>query len=112
MHQLTFNEARQAALEGMQRAADHANLTRAQWTTLALEKLAARVRCRAPSSTFIIEEVRAEIVDLPEPPDLRAWGAVTLAAIRRKIVERTEGTKPARSSHLSPKPAYRRGIEA
>jgi hypothetical protein len=49
---------------------------------------------------------------VPAPPDLRAWGAATLAAARAGFIERTNTYHPAVSSNGSPKPCYRRGPKA
>jgi hypothetical protein len=63
---------------------------------------------------FTIEHARAAIAaELPAPPDLRAWGSVTLLAKRRLyIVQVPRLFMPAASSHGSPKAAYARGSGA
>lgn len=43
---------------------------------------------------------------LPEPTELRAWGAVTQKAIRQGIIRKTGQYAPAASSNGSPKPLY------
>ena len=59
------------------------------------------------SATFTVESARAHIADkLPDPVDLRAWGAVTTMAIRRRILKPTDSFAPSASSHGSPKRLY------
>lgn len=112
MHQLSLTDAHAAGEAGMQSAAAHADRVIREWTARAFHALCAAVRKRDAAAEFIVEELRAEIVGLPEPTDLRAWGQVTQMAIRRNVITATGTFKRAISSNASPKPCYRRSTEA
>lgn len=63
---------------------------------------------------FTVEDLR-NLVDkaVAEPPDLRAWGAATRAAVTKGFIERIPGRyAPAASSNRAPKPLYRKGPKA
>lgn len=63
---------------------------------------------------FTVEDLRA-LVDkaVAQPPDLRAWGAATRAAVAKGFIERIPGRyAPAASSNRAPKPLYRKGPKA
>ena len=100
-----------AALErdlGMLRSADHADRDTPGWTEQALEAL--RDFALRQSEPFTIEYARAQLErELTRPPDLRAWGAVTLKAIRTGVLVRTGEFAPRASSHNSPTMTYRSG---
>lgn len=110
---LDFNLARERGLRGMERAVDHAERVHSDWGQKALAALRAHVRTLPFDAKFIVEDVRgvAELL-VPEPPDRRAWGAVTQAAIRSRVIVKTGEYAKAKSSNLSPKPIYRRGEAA
>ena len=112
MHQLTLEGAHAAGEAGMHAAAANADRVIREWTARAYAALCAAVRKRPATAEFIVEELRAEITDVPEPDDLRAWGQVTQMAIRRNVITATGTFKRAISSDASPKPCYRRGNEA
>lgn len=106
----TLEQARERGTAGMLQAADRNERKNANWTAQALEALADHVRALPHGAEFILEDVRLAVASqVPEPTDLRAWGAVTQSAIRSLFIERTGGIAPAKSSHASPKPLYRRG---
>jgi hypothetical protein len=98
-----------------QRAADKTErVVDPQWTEKAVE--AVRQFARHQDGLFIMEMARGVIElqkDLPEPPDKRAWGTVTVLARDRGFIERVKGAYfPAVSSNSSEKPCYRRGPKA
>lgn len=107
-------EASQArGVAGMNLASHNADICSADWTAKAIERFRAHVATLPFDKDFIAEDVRLEIqADLPEVFELRAWGAVTRAAIRNGFVIATNRVLPAVSSHGSPKPVYRRGLAA
>jgi hypothetical protein len=109
---LTLDQARHLGAAGMLDAAARNERKNGNWTTLALEALCEHVRELPAGAEFILEDVRLAIESkVPEPTDLRAWGAVTQTAIRALKIEKTERFAPAKSSHASPKALYRRGRE-
>jgi hypothetical protein len=102
--------ARQRGERGMEQAADHADRVHRDWQGKALAKCLSHIQTLPRDHKFIIEDVRLAVAgDLPEPPDQRAWGAVTQTAIRRLYIVKTGEYAPAKSSNASPKPLYRRG---
>lgn len=104
--------ARQRGHELAGLAAERAEREHEGWVEVAVERLRQWVvKQRAP---FTIEHARAAVsADLPNPPDLRSWGAVTREAKRRLyIVQVPRLFMPAVSSHGSPKAAYARGSGA
>lgn len=84
----------------------------ALWVETALTLLAAWVR-NIPdrvNEEFTMEMARRGIAGrLAEPTDLRAWGHVTKAAVKRKIITPTGRAAPAISSHGTLKPTYTGG---
>lgn len=103
----TAEQASFAALDGMTRAADHADRETPTWSDRAI----AYVREFAgmeDGRAFLIEQAReyAEYHGLPLPPDGRAWGAVATRAARLGIIVR-DGYGSARSSNNSPKCMWR-----
>ena len=110
---LPFESAHARGIAGMNLAASNADFCSPGWTALALERLRAYVATLPFDKDFIVEDVRLAIqADLPEVFELRAWGAVTKAAIRHQFFATTGRFMPAVSSNCSPKPVYRRGIGA
>lgn len=101
--------AQEAAENGINRAADHADREFDGWVEEATEALgwAATI---IPGDKFTIEQLRQLTTDLPDPPDLRTWGAATRRATKLGYIVRTEGYAAAASSNNSPKPLYTRGI--
>lgn len=109
MSQLALDLAVSRGKTGMKRAADHADNDSPGWTERAYQALRSYVEGRLHSETFTIEQAR-EVAGLlvDEPPDGRAWGAVTQRAIRAGLIVRTGEYAPAASSNGSPKPLYRK----
>jgi len=103
---IDFSVAMERAELGMQRSADHANRTESEWTGQALGMLCA---IGAELTDFTVEEVReiAEVRGLPDPPDKRAWGAVTRRALFKKRMEPTGERRRAKTSNNSKKDVYR-----
>lgn len=107
---LSLEQARDRGAAGIARAAERNERQNGGWGTLALAAVATWVKAQPMKSEFTMEDVRAHIEDkLPEPTDLRAWGAVTQSAVRALYIERTGMHAPAKSSNGSDKPLYRRG---
>lgn len=107
---LTLDQANARGTAGMLRASDRNERKNGGWSTLALMALVQHVKSLPYEADFILEDVRLAIEgEVAVPTDLRAWGAVTQAAIRSQFIERTGGIAPAKSSNASPKPLYRRG---
>lgn len=106
--QLNLALGRQRAQEGAEQAAYHADRVHAAWQMRALSMFFTYM-LEHPGKTFMTEDVRwwAEDRGLPEPPDRRAWGAVTMAAKRRKMI-RFFGYAPqkAANAHGSPKSVW------
>lgn len=112
MNQLTFDSLPQgptpAGELGIARAREHAERVHAGWTSEAAQGLR---EYALRFADFTIDEARAYIA-VEEPPELRAWGAATQMAVRRKWIERTGAYRSAGSSNGSPKPVYTRGAKA
>lgn len=107
---LDFEQSRAVARRnaGMSSAARHADAENPGWVDLAIDAVHAFAMRTYPQD-FTIEEARAVVAPtIPEPSELRAWGAVTSGCKRRMLIEAVEGkTRPAASSNGSPKQVYR-----
>ncbi len=103
---IDFDAALEARDLGMQRSVDHANKVESEWSGQALGLLVAFAKYIA--RPFLIEEARtyAEANGLPQPPDARAWGAVTKRASVKRRIEKC-GAGAAASSNCSLKPLWR-----
>lgn len=101
--------AKAAAEIGIARSAIHADAVHDGWVDEAVESLRTTVALFPRGSDFTIEQVRQNINNLPEPPDLRAWGAVTRRAVKLGYIARTGNFRTATSSNNSPKPLYVHG---
>lgn len=116
-HQITRASARAAAMTlarqrreaGISAAARRAERLNAGWCGMALEHLR-RFAC-SQVGVWTIEQVRAVLESqLPAPTDARAWGQVTITAIRLGYIEKAPGVfLPAASSNAAPKQGWRRG---
>lgn len=95
---------------GMQSSAEHAEEVMPGWQDRALEELRGFANGYGSQCPFTMEEWRmsAEAFGLPQPAELRAYGALTVRAIREGIIEKTGQYAPAASSNGSAKPLYRR----
>lgn len=73
-----------ARIEAGDGAAKHAGQ---DWCARAFALL---VKYAETHDRFLIEDVRAclDAMELDTPPDERAWGAIAMAALRNKIIER------------------------
>jgi len=103
-------QAAEAAQLGIQRAADHADKMFAGWVEEAAEALGWAAKQFPFGSEFTVEQLRRLCHQLPEPPDLRSWGAATQRARRLGYIVNTGGFAEAASSNNSPKPLYRAGV--
>jgi len=108
----SFEDAQDAAEIGITRSADHADAVHVGWVEDAVESLRMAIALFPRGSDFTIEQVRQKITTLPNPPDLRAWGAVTRRAIKLNYVIRSGNFRTAISSNNSPKPLYVHGDAA
>lgn len=110
---LALGIARGAA--GIEQAAEHAERVEVGWVEHAASMLAQYGRRASAAGGFLIEEARdwiafvgwPQMPELPEPPDLRAWGAATQMAVRRGWITATGAFRRAASSNGSPKAVYR-----
>lgn len=107
---MTLEHARQQGELGMYRAAVRAENEHRDWIERALAALLKYIQTLPHTAEFIIEDVRLAIEgQVPIPSNLRSWGPVTKAAIKRFYIIDTGRMSPAKSSHASKKPLYRRG---
>jgi len=101
--------AQDAAELGIERAGEHADRCSSDWVEEAAEALGWAATQHRGGAGFTIEQLRQLCSALPEPPDLRAWGAATRRATRLGYVIKTDGFALAASSNNSPKPLYTQG---
>lgn len=109
---MDYESAKAAAEIGIARSADHADAVHDGWVDDAVESLREAIASFPRGSDFTIEQVRQRIKNLPDPPDLRAWGAVTRRAVKLNYVVKTNNFRTATSSNNSPKPLYVHGDAA
>jgi hypothetical protein len=104
-----FEAAEARAKAGMETAVEHADRVEPDWSTDAYEALKTMARTHA-GHTFTIEELRLRIGPwLPEPPDLRAWGAVVQLGIRHGWLRKTGIYAPRASGNGTPTMTYTYG---
>ncbi len=97
---------------GIKRAAGHAERCAPGWMDAALKQVRAFARNQG-GALFTIETLRWAIqTQIPAPPDLRAWGAVSRIAASRGYIAKTKRTAPTASSNGSDRPLYTRGPQA
>lgn len=92
MHQLGF----ELAQRGAERAADHADRLHDGWSELALAAFKAYAERH---EEFATEDVIAASLEVPHPPDPRAWGQITMAAKRLQFIVSANRTRPTKSAH-------------
>lgn len=102
--------AQEAAEIGIKRAADHADREYSGWVEEAAEALGWAATQHPAGSEFTIEQLRRLTTELPDPPDLRSWGAATQRATRLGYITKTGNFAMAASSNNSPKPLYIQGV--
>jgi hypothetical protein len=99
--------AAEGAAQGMTRAAEHADRIEPGWSDRAYDMLEGYALCHFE---FMTEDVRVWATEegLPPPPDGRAWGAVTLRAVRNKVIV-CDRYRPTRipPAHSTPRPVWR-----
>lgn len=98
---------RELALEGMTRAVDHADRIEPGWSERAYRML---LQYAASHFEFMTEDVRtwAHDAGLPQPPDSRAWGAVTLRAVKARLLIRDRYRKTRiPPAHACDRPVWR-----
>jgi hypothetical protein len=103
--------ARKKAERGIASSAEHAGK---EWQDQAVTAARLFVRWNdkeCAGTSFTMEEVRTWCsIRIDDPPDLRAWGAVTRRLKSEGIITPTGFYAKAASSNLSPKPLYRRAV--
>lgn len=106
--------ARKRGHEGAQRAADKTGrVVDPEWLEHACD--AVRRFAANHEGLFTVEMMRGVIElqgELAKPCDARAWGAVTVVALRRGLIEPTRTYHPAASSNGAARRCYRRGPKA
>ena len=107
---IDYAQAAQAAQQGIEQAGEHANKMFANWVEEAAEALGWAANQYPFGKEFTVEQLRQLCHQLPEPPDLRSWGAATQRARRLGYIVNTGGFAEAASSNNSPKPLYRAGV--
>lgn len=93
---------------GMQRATDHADRERPNWSIRAAHALYAYCQ-EHKGETFLCEDVRAWAeakMLVSTPPTAKAWGSIFKEAAKAGTV-RKAGYAAAKSSNLSPKVLWR-----
>ena len=109
-----ITRARAVGHEGARRAADKTERkVDPEW----LEHACAAIRRFAArhEGLFTVEMMRGVIElqgDLAKPCDARAWGAATVVAMRRGLLEPTKTYHPAVSSNGAVRRCYRAGVAA
>lgn len=81
-----FNQADSLRDAGMQSAKDHANQENPSWHDQALQWVLDYATTHATFSGEKARQASAGVV--PEPPHLRAWGSVLMAAAKRKWIKK------------------------
>lgn len=100
-----------AADHGIERSAGSADDASPGWTERAVERV--REFARGQAGFFTIEQARWVLQQsMEQPPELRAWGAVTRMAMARGFIEKTNTRAPAYSSNGSEKPMWKKGRNA
>lgn len=94
------------AQQGIRSSINHAEADVPGWGEMALGYLARHAALKLTPWTMESFRMWAIACGLAEPPDARAFGAVTRAAIRQGIIRKTGQYAPAASSNGSPKPLY------
>lgn len=107
-----LTRARAAADVGIERATARNEDANPGWVDAAVMRL--RMFARHAPGVWTMEQAREVIgPELPEPTDLRTWGAVTRIAARREYIAPVRGVYiAATSSNGSAKPAYKKGAKA
>ena len=83
---IDFIAAKQQRDAAIARAVEHADAVQPSWSDHAYAFLIAYLRAHA---SFTTEQVRdAAAGTIPEPPSRRAWGSVTLRAVRAGLIIR------------------------
>lgn len=103
--------ARDRAERGIVSSILHAERTSDGWSERAYAYLCAWAVMHR-DEPFTLEEFRTVALEqgLDPPPDMRAFGGVTLRARHRKVIKPTGRFRPAASSNGSPKPLYLGGV--
>ncbi len=105
-----LNVERTAARDGANAAAERASRAHRGWHTRALSFFVDFLATCEHS--FMTEDIRqaATAAGLPEPPDCRAWGAVTQVLADKGVIRRI-GYGPQKSAgcHAAPKSIWRKG---
>jgi hypothetical protein len=111
----SIERARKNGLDAAQAAVDRAQrVVDPEWGAKAMEAIRRFARGQG-DGLFTMEMCRGVIEldkQLAEPTDKRAWGAITVQAVRAGYLEQTKTFHPAASSNGAWKRCYRRGPKA
>lgn len=107
---MDHKQAQESAAIGIERSAANANRTHSGWVEEASEALGWAATQFDRGVEFTVEQLRQLCSQLPEPPDLRSWGAATQKATKRGYIVKTGNFALAASSNNSPKPLYQAGV--
>lgn len=102
--QLDIFAAEKEKQEGIERAAKNANRKHGDWIDKAYAFLISWLYKQPSKHKFMLEEVRAAATGfVPEPPDNRAWGAVSQKAKKDKLIKCVGwGQTSSKKSHRCP----------
>lgn len=103
-------EALERGIQAGRAAADRAERIESDWIQIAVNGI--RAFARRANKPFTIEQARQHCIATPGGADARAWGSITVQAVRAGYIEKTGRFEAARSSNGSLKPLYRRGRKA
>jgi hypothetical protein len=105
MLDLDIERAHQLGDEGASKAAAHADRVHEGWSAIANAALA---RYGAVLGEFMTEDIRDAAVEVPDPPDARAWGAVIKVARKLGRIEFVRyASQKSANCHGSPKAVWR-----
>lgn len=107
MKQVEIDFAVRGKEEGMKRAVDHADSVIPAWSDQAYNFLKSFTR---ESAEFLTEDVRrAAVGKLPDPPNLKAWGAVIIRAAKEGLIKNAGYRKAKHArSHQRPSTLWKR----
>lgn len=90
---------------GMASSAAHAEADQEGWQDTAYFWLAHYITARKDPFTMEDFRLRAAMFGMPQPTELRAYGALTRRALKYGLIQKV-GFAPVASSHGSPKALY------
>lgn len=107
--QLDIFESNRRAKDGMIRAAAHADSVNRNWSTMAYEYLV-NVFIKHHRGEFMCEQVRKQCEGVvPNPPELKSWGAIFRRAANEGRITKTGYRKVANiKAHSTPASVWKR----